>query len=57
MIIDEFRGEYDFLSNFYSCPVTYNGESYLNSEDTGSRDSPCHVYYVSRTGEEIREVT
>ena len=32
MIIDEFRGEYDFLSNFYSCPVTYNGESYLNSE-------------------------
>mgnify|MGYP005981410963 CR=1 FL=1 len=32
MIIDEFRGEYAFLSNFYSCPVTYNGESYLNSE-------------------------
>lgn len=32
MIIDKFRGEYDFLSNFYSCQVTYNGESYLNSE-------------------------
>ena len=32
MIIDKFRGEYDFLSNFYSCPVTYNGESYLNAE-------------------------
>lgn len=32
MIIDKFRGEYAFLSNFYSCPVTYNGESYLNSE-------------------------
>lgn len=28
----DFAGEYDFLSNFYSCPVTYNGESYLNSE-------------------------
>ena len=43
MIIDEFRGEYDFLSNFYSCPVTYNGESYLNSEDTGSRNSGGHL--------------
>lgn len=32
MIIDKFRGEYDFLSNFYDCPVTYNGESYLNAE-------------------------
>ncbi len=31
-MIDNFRGEYAFLSNFFDAPVTYNGLSYLNSE-------------------------
>lgn len=31
-LIDEFRGEYYFLSNFYNAPVTYEGITYKNSE-------------------------
>ena len=30
--INEFKGKYYFLSNFYSCPIEYNGINYLNSE-------------------------
>lgn len=31
-IIDSFRDEYSFLSNFFPCPVTYKGKTYLCSE-------------------------
>ena len=31
-MINEFRGKYYFLSNFYSSPVTYEGLTYLNNE-------------------------
>lgn len=31
-IIYEFKGEYDFLSNFYECSITYNGITYKCSE-------------------------
>lgn len=31
-LIDSFSGEYEFLSNFYNCPVEYEGITYLNSE-------------------------
>ena len=30
--IDTFRGDYYFLSNFYTAPVTYNGLTYQNNE-------------------------
>lgn len=30
--INEFRGEYAFLSNFYSAPVVYDGLKYQNNE-------------------------
>ena len=30
--IDEFRGKFYFLSNFYSAPVTYGGITYQNNE-------------------------
>lgn len=30
--IDEFQGDYEFLSNFYECPVSYNGMNFRNSE-------------------------
>lgn len=30
--IDRFRGDFDFLSNFYEAPVTYDGLSYGSSE-------------------------
>ena len=31
-MINEFRGKYYFLSNFYSAPVTYDGITYQNNE-------------------------
>ena len=31
-VIDEFRGDYFFLSNFYESPMTYGGVAYKNSE-------------------------
>ena len=31
-IIDKFEGEYFFLSNFYMCPITFDGVPYTNSE-------------------------
>lgn len=31
-LIDSFRGEFLFLSNFYSCPVEYEGLTYFSSE-------------------------
>ena len=30
--INEFRGKYYFLSNFYEAPITYLGLTYLNNE-------------------------
>lgn len=32
MIIDSFRGEYGFLSNYYECKVYYHGITFKNSE-------------------------
>ena len=31
-MINSFTGEYYFLSNFYTAPVTYNGLNYTNNE-------------------------
>lgn len=31
-IIDSFRNEYYFLSNFYEAPITFDGITYLNNE-------------------------
>lgn len=31
-LIDKFEGEYYFLSNFYMCPVYYNGLIFANNE-------------------------
>jgi len=31
-MIDRFRDEYNFCSNFYRCPVTYKGTLYASSE-------------------------
>lgn len=30
--IDSFRGEHEFLSNFYPAPVEYNGHVFQNNE-------------------------
>lgn len=39
-IISDFRKEYFFLSNFYMCPVAYNGLVFASSE---------HAYMASKT--------
>ena len=31
-MIDKFEGQYFFLSNFFSAPITYNGITYKNNE-------------------------
>ena len=31
-MINEFRGKYYFLSNFYNTPVTWDGITYQNNE-------------------------
>lgn len=31
-MIESFRGEYNFLSNFYNAPITYYGITYRNNE-------------------------
>lgn len=31
-VIDNFTGDYAYLSNFYPCPVTYDGITYANAE-------------------------
>ena len=33
-MINEFRGKYYFLSNFYNIPVTWDGITYQNNEAT-----------------------
>lgn len=32
LVINEFRGDYDFLSNFFHATITWEGLTYLNSE-------------------------
>lgn len=43
-VIDSFDGEYDFLSNFYNCPVTYKGITYRNSEAAFQAQKVTDVY-------------
>jgi ribA/ribD-fused uncharacterized protein len=31
-VINSFTGEYDFLSNFYHCPISYAGQRYPTTE-------------------------
>jgi ribA/ribD-fused uncharacterized protein len=39
-MIDNFEGDYRFLSNFYSCPVEFEGIIYPSSE---------HAYQAAKT--------
>jgi|GEM_PF-713368 len=40
-VINEFRGKYYFLSNFYNAPVTYEGITYLNNESAFQSAKTC----------------
>lgn len=39
MVIDRFRGEYDFLSNFFYAPIGYRSYTYMTNE---------HAYQAAR---------
>lgn len=43
-LIDSFDGEYDFLSNFYNCPLRYKGVTYRNSEAAFQAQKITDVY-------------
>lgn len=47
-MINEFRGKYYFLSNFYSSPVTYEGLTYLNNEAAFNQQKLFQIENVSR---------
>ena len=43
-VIDSFKGEHKFLSNFWECVVHYDGQAYPSSE---------HAYQAAKTLDEI----
>lgn len=60
-LIDSFDGEYDFLSNFYNCPVTYKGIRYRNSEAAFQAQKITDVYtqvrdYADATASEAKKL-
>ena len=60
-LIDKFDGEYDFLSNFYNCPVTYKGITYRNSEAAFQAQKITDVYtqvrnYSDATASEAKKL-
>lgn len=42
IMINSFRGEYFFLSNFYAAPVTYDGITYQNNEAAFQAQKACN---------------
>lgn len=44
MVINSFRGEFRFLSNFYACPVFYEGVVWPTAE---------HAYQAAKTHDEL----
>ncbi len=46
-MIDSFRGEYRFLSNFYPAPVVYEGINYPSVE---------HAYQAAKTQDEAKRI-
>lgn len=59
-VIDSFRGEYRFLSNFYACPIVYESELYPSLEHafqaakTTDSDERKWVRLAARPGEAKR---
>ncbi len=58
-MINSFRGEYYFLSNFYEVPVAYKGVTYLNNEAAFQAQKTISAYQRSKgeiplLSEEIR---
>jgi len=41
--ISSFRGEYDFLSNFYHAPIVFEGIQYLNNEAAFQAQKECSL--------------
>ncbi len=47
-MINSFRDEYYFLSNFYEIPVTYDGITYKNNEAAFQAQKTCSAYQISK---------
>lgn len=45
-VIDEFRGKYFFLSNFYNAKVTFNGITYENNESAFQAQKQPNIAYT-----------
>lgn len=55
--IDQFRGDYSFLSNMYDAPVTYNGITYRNAEAAfqAQKDSRRSQEFANLSGKEAKQ--
>ena len=51
--ITRFRGEYEFLSNFYECPVTFEGLTY-GSTEAAFQAQKCSTYEERKAFTEYR---
>ena len=47
-MINRFKDEYYFLSNFYEIPVTYDGITYKNNEAAFQAQKTCSAYQISK---------
>ena len=59
MVINSFDGDYDFLSNFYECPINWKGRTYRNSESiyqsSKSKDESVIDDFVKMTGSQAKK--
>lgn len=50
-MVQEFQGQYRYLSNFYICPVTYKGITYSNAEAAyqaqKTTDTECKAFFAN----------
>ena len=55
--IDQFRGDYSFLSNMYDAPVTYNGITYRNAEAAfqAQKDPRRSQEFANLSGKEAKQ--
>ena len=47
-MINRFKDEYYFLSNFYEIPVTYDGITYKNNEAAFQAQKTCSAYQIGK---------
>ena len=59
-IINRFDGEYSFLSNFYECPIIWEGKLYKNSESiyqSYKSIEPVQYDFTKTSGAEAKRIS